>query len=105
MKKKTTLASLAISLATLALVPNPAVASPLRGIGRGNDAAVMDHRLVQNVHGWWRRPWGGPYYYGYGYYRPYAYYRPYYYPYYVPYYRAPVYPAYRYCPRYYPYYY
>jgi hypothetical protein len=102
MKMKIALASLVMA----ASIPNSAVALPLSGVSRGDEAAVADHRLLQNVHGWRRAwGWGAPYNYGYGYryYRPYAYYRPYY-GYYAPYYRVPYYPVYFYYPPYYPYY-
>ena len=104
MKTKIALVSSVMLVAMFALAPDSAAALPVSGIGHGSQAAATDHSLVQNVHGWWRRPWVYGYYGPYAYYRPYAYYyrpyvyyRPYYY--YAPYYyRGP------YCPRYYRYY-
>jgi hypothetical protein len=106
MRKKIAHASLCCGI-LLASVPNAAGALPLSGVSHGHEVAVVDHRLLQNVHGWRRAwGWGAPYNYGYGYryYRPYAYYRRHYYGYYAPYYRVPYYPVYFYYPPYYPYY-
>jgi hypothetical protein len=93
MKMKIALAALACSGSLLAFPSTSASAAPLSGLSQSHHGVAMaDHPLLQKVHRWWRRGWGGgPYYgygygngYGYGYGNGYSYYRSY--PAYAPYY-------------------
>jgi hypothetical protein len=92
MKMKIALAAFACSGTLLALLPTSASAAPVSGVGQSHGIAAVDNPLLQKVHRWWRRGWGGGPYYGYGYGHGYGYGYPYYRPYY------PAYRAYYYAP-------
>jgi len=114
MKMKIALAALACSGSLLAFLSTSASAAPLSGLSQSHHGVAMaDHPLLQKVHRWWRRGWGGGAYYGYGYgygygngysyYRSYPAYAPYYYgAYYAP--PPPPPPYYYYRPYWGPYY-
>ena len=67
MKMKIALAALACSGSLLAFLSTSASAAPLSGLSQSHGLAMADHPLLQKVHRWRRRGWGGGPYYGYGY--------------------------------------
>jgi hypothetical protein len=56
---KIALAALTCSGTLLALLPTSASAAPVSGIGQSRGVATADNPLLQKVHRWWRRGWGG----------------------------------------------